>query len=539
MHPAPSRRLSALTGLLLLVALAGCSRCGGPKVDAARTPASWLPAESTGALWIPRLDAVGAHLHGLGKLKLAGLGAQLAGAGEAEALFGAVSRPLGFDPSTPEGLKAAGLDGTRPVAVAATGTQELLSVLPIADAAAFEATLARLAKDRLQAPTRKEEAGVVTFAKESNGPVLIAHAPLGLWDLFSAGPGCEVRVKAALARAAAQSLEGNATFTAAIASGSALDALAWMPAGSPFLARTGIANGLRLGLSLDPAHPRVVADVGLDTAQATGLASLKGEGGAAERKSIDPSAVLLVRSALDPATLWPIAEALVPRGLRQRLETAGLPLTAQITNLKPGLAFGLALAEGADLSRMPEIDPRRTNPFQYVTLSGAGRVKDPAVSRAGLEALTQHGEAVGARIEKRAVPHGASMLDAWVFTYALGEGASLSLEGESLLVSGGTGEFSRLLARRDDAKATGPLLPAALEPRFQQAGAAAWFDLARASARIRAVPDSAYGLGGFAIRAAVERWLNAIDELSGLMVLADYRPEGTPTLHLELELVRP
>jgi hypothetical protein len=43
-------------------------------------------------------------------------------------------------------------------------------------------------------------------------------------------------------------------------------------------------------------------------------------------------------------------------------------------------------------------------------------------------------------------------------------------------------------------------------------------DLSKLSASVRALPESAWGLGGFAIKATTVRWLDATDDLKGISV---------------------
>jgi hypothetical protein len=191
----------------------------------------------------------------------------------------------------------------------------------------------------------------------------------------------------------------------------------------------------------------------------------------------------------------------------------------------------LSLPSNVDLSRMPSFDPRETNPFRYVFLAGLGRAKDPAQAKAALEAAKKFDKQLGADIQSSQV--GGDPV--YTFKYALGEGASIALEGEQVVVSGGEGRLAPLLGRLH-AASPGPALPPDEASRLAQAGSFVYLDLSRVVERVRALPASAFGLGGFAIRAALMRWMDALDDLHRLTVTADAR---SGLLHAELRMALP
>ncbi|MCM2333428.1 MAG: hypothetical protein NDI82_05715, partial [Anaeromyxobacteraceae bacterium] len=144
----PSPSPAALLAVLLLAG--GCSRCGAP---AAGPPAERLvPARAAAVVLVPRLDEAArqaAALHGT----LASLPGQY----ELQALRGALSTQLSFDPLDPASMAGAGLDPRRGAAVAELpGAQPgeagaTLLVLPVGDAAKLTDLVARLSRDRLGA----------------------------------------------------------------------------------------------------------------------------------------------------------------------------------------------------------------------------------------------------------------------------------------------------------------------------------------------------------------------------------------------------
>ena len=144
-------------------------------------------------------------------------------------------------------------------------------------------------------------------------------------------------------------------------------------------------------------------------------------------------------------------------------------------------------------------------------------MKDSTVARTQLDAVQKFGDRFGMRLEHR-TKDGAEV---YTFNYALGEGASVALNGPEVLVSGGAGHLDTLL---DRAHGKGPGFNPSTSPgkALEQAGSAVWLDVAGMAQHIRAIPASAFGLGGFAIRAAVLHWVDAFGEIRGVLVSADY-----------------
>src|SRR5207244_3934442 len=95
---------------LLLLAAAGCSRCGEPS---ARTAEELLPGHPGAAVVTARLGAIAQHL-----AALADRASSLPGGEQLGEVRRAVAARSGFDPLTREGLLAAGLDPDRGAAAA-------------------------------------------------------------------------------------------------------------------------------------------------------------------------------------------------------------------------------------------------------------------------------------------------------------------------------------------------------------------------------------------------------------------------------------
>src|SRR3981189_2892491 len=90
---------------LLLLATAGCSRCGGTSAAAAE---ELLPAHPPGAVVTAPLGAVAEHL-----LALTERASSLPGGEQLGEVRRGMTAQLGFDPLTRDGLLSAGLDPDR------------------------------------------------------------------------------------------------------------------------------------------------------------------------------------------------------------------------------------------------------------------------------------------------------------------------------------------------------------------------------------------------------------------------------------------
>jgi hypothetical protein len=62
----------------------------------------------------------------------------------------------------------------------------------------------------------------------------------------------------------------------------------------------------------------------------------------------------------------------------------------------------------------------------------------------------------------------------------------------------------------------GALAGSPVRAQLEQQGLALYVDLQRLAAGVKALPPEAWGVGGFAIKAATERWLDAASDLHGI-----------------------
>ena len=360
----PSAHL--LAGLALLLAV-GCSRCGSRGPGAA-DPARYVPVGVDAVVLVPHLSRAVGDATALARLKPAGLVSQLAGLGDPNGLLANLKVQLGFDPTTPDGLASVGLDGNAALLVSRASDGSPLAVLSVADGARFSAEMEKIARDRLGAPNRSEKDGVVTFASAPPAAPALACPDFGRagrssargraaskrWPVPPRGPWPRAS-HPTRARALAQRAKDQAVAVC-------------VPRASPMAGRAGLGAGLAeatAGMGLHDAH--IAIDLPLTTVGTTAVASMKGGVGSNLLSRLDPDAVLVVRTGLDPATLWPAADAVVPLWIQKELLAMGLQVKRILANLKPGAAMSLSLTGAADLARI-SLDPRDSNPFSLLTL---------------------------------------------------------------------------------------------------------------------------------------------------------------------------
>ncbi len=466
-----------------------------------------------------RLGQVAAELE---KTKLAELAAIAYGAKGTEDFAGPIVRQMGFDPRKPEGFREAGVDGTKGLAYGGDEQGAQLLVIGVADAGKLDAYVAGLAQ-KLGATSRAEVqlpaapgAKAITFAAEGQPPAL-AYALKGGWAVIAVQQGAVDGVGRALARPREQSLEKSADWTALATKLGDRDVLLWAPPDLKLGKRSktpesGVAVGVRAsrtGVNARLVLPQTPMQ----------LAVLKPAGTPAGMELVPhlpPKSFFALRLGGEPQALQPLLELVVPRRIAIRLKKAGFDLGSDVLGLlKPGIAVGVGLAEGLNFSGgIPgaEGGVDTFNPFQFVNLSLYARVKDPAAAAATLEKLAASDDKFGMEVTAR----GEGAAKVYTATYSQGEGMTWGLVGDALIATGGTNQFEQAKARLQ--KADPPLTvedPAAKQV-FDGAASAAHLDMPRLVGALRAVPESAYGVGGFRIKEIMETWIAMLDEVKGV-----------------------
>ncbi|RMG15997.1 MAG: hypothetical protein D6729_11570 [Deltaproteobacteria bacterium] len=199
-----------------------------------------------------------------------------------------------------------------------------------------------------------------------------------------------------------------------------------------------------LGLSVGASGVTLDAYLGLDATATTALQPFRLEPDAGEAMGwIAPDALLAGRLTADLARAWALwKEAGRPgplEALDAQLVARGLDGGALLRLLGTDYVFYLELAKSPNLARMPSLDPRRTNPFEYVRLTVLCRLRDAEALRAHLPAVA---EALAPVLRARIEAGEIEGTPVWTVHYRLGEGMTFGVVGDTLVVTGGAGAFA-------------------------------------------------------------------------------------------------
>lgn len=525
----------AAVAALLVLAAAGCARCGRP---AAVPPERLLPADVAQALVLPRLRSAQEQAASLVRAAQA----FPAAAGLAGAIAG-VQAQLGFDPLDPEAARAAGLDPERGLALAVAPDGGRILVLPLGDEAALTATVGRLARERLGADRREvaRQAGTeIAVFRASGRPSALALLVARGHALLAAGAQGPARLAALAGVPEAGSLDRSAPYRRARAAlGPDPAAVLFAPPRSPALASWApLREGAALGLSAGPRRLAAAAAILLGAERSAAWRAAVGPAGPpADEVALPPcpaDAFVAARLSGDPAPALRRALAAAP-GVEAALARAGLePERDLLAALAPGAVASLSLAptfEVAAVSRGRERAAAR-DPFRLVHLSAALAARDEAQARAALARLARAAPALG--LSASAVTVAGRR--AW----RLSRGAlalDVAVDGRRVLVGGGAGTLAALLAGAGAAyRAPTPAAAAAL----QVGTSGAVLDFGRLVTSFRALPPSAYGSGpdAFVMRSLAERVIDPASRLSAGSVRAAATAEAA-RLDLLLELRSP
>lgn len=519
-----------------LSALAACGSCKTPEADAPpATAASFLPAKGRSAVVVPDVVKLGRTARALEQTRLAGLAASALGARDAQALVAPVVRQLGFDPRSEDGFAKAGLDGARGLAFGDDGAGGQVLVLAVSDARKFDAYVASLAK-RFGGDKKGEaihpgteaapaEVPVVTFSSGDEKPRLA----YGLRDGFAViGTGAKAveSVGVALTRPRAESLDADPAFRKATLKLASRDLYAWLPGGIGEGRARRFENGVAIGATVGEKVLNVRLLLPQGPLQVAAIHAMGKPAGMEVARLLSADDFLAVRLGGEPAAFLPALDAIAPRRLLSQLRKAGLEPADLLSQLQPGAAIGLELNPEVDLSGGLPTDPAiaRTNPFAFFRVVFVAKVKDPAKAAAALETFASKGAMFGMQVAAEG-PENARIYRA---TYAAGEGMTWGLVGDTLVATGGAGTFEKARARLA-AKEPGEgfvVKDPAARKIFETAGSAAHLDVQRLTAALRAIPSSAYGIGGFRLKELMDTWVSLLGELKGVTASLSIDEEG-------------
>lgn len=521
------RKAPALA-IVLLVAIAGCSRCGkvgGPP------PERFLAGDASLAVVVPRLAGAQEQARqlvqtALGFASAAGLPAQLA----------AVRAQLGVDLLEPSGLAQAGLDPDRGAGLAFSERGPPLLVLPVADADKLAALVERLARDALGAGVRQRAAAaggsLEVFRRRQGDPPALALLVTGGAALLAPGADGPASLAAAAARPGAESLASSASFAqarAAIGDGQA--AILFVPPGSSLAARSHLArDGAALGVSAAPARLALRGALLLPPQRMDAWRSALAAGAAEDAVARLPSDAFLVgRIGGDPAAVLRRALGLLPQG-SAALSRAGLDPNRDLGDLlAPGAVASVSLApsfEVAAASRASELGV--ADPFRLVHLAAELRVRDVRGLELLMARLAQAGPSLGFTVG----PLSTGGFTGWRIARG-GAELQLALQGDRLRIAGGAGRLEALLAgaTRGYAPPTGAARAAL------HAGAGAVLDFGQLVSSFRSLPPQAYGSGpdAFVMRSLIERVVEPAEGLLAASLRVDLAAAGAALGELVVE----
>jgi hypothetical protein len=523
----------------------GCGRCsrddgGGGGAGSSPALARALPRDAELVVQVPDLGALGDRLVRLEQLKLASFAAQLQGAASAQELVGSAMFQLGADLRSRESMQKAGLDPARGAAAVWLKDGKAYAVVAVKDEKAFRETVRRLARDRLGAAAASESEGggrrVLSYSKDPGGPPELSMLFRDGWAYMASGDLWK-RLPELSGLGDSAALATDAEYQRALRRlPRDRQVLVYVPPTSSY-SRTGAMHGALLSLSLGEDALALFSVQPWPNAQAS-LELLRAQGSAPDLLGLAaPDAFLVARSLGSPAGLAKSWLALAPPWVERALEETGFDLEGQIfQNLEPGTVLSLSLAPTVNLATgVPELDVRSTNPFRYVHLVVAGKVKDPQKAARTLEALPKVAQRFGATL----TPSTREGQRVYLTRYSQGEGAHLALVGDKAVMAAPVSRLDGTMARAKEGKpAEGLAADPAFKALFEGRPLAVAIDLERLAESVRALPSSAWGVGGFAMKASALRWLDAMGDLHAVTFRAGLA-EGAVESELQLRFQAP
>lgn len=449
----------------------------------------------------------------------------------------ALTRQLGFDPADPKALADHGLDPEGGIAVFTLPLGKMgVAAVKVTDRDRFEKTALTLLADRADArpgPTRDVSGIPVKTAITADGRLALAWAFREDVAILSGGDeSAPDRVATAVARRGGTSLLDDPWFSRSRAHvGESPSLLLWSSAAGAARLGQDTAGFPAGALALDVSQTRVAlrAFVGFDETRRALLGALRQpENAGGLVADLDPKALLAARASADLPALWKTLKAQgLPRrldDLSARLLAAGVKVEKDVLPLLTGTALlDLRLAPSPDLSTMASLDPRRTNPFQYVRAAVFVPVRDGKKAAALLPALAS---ALGPTLHAQVEPTEVEGQPAWTVRYHLGEGMTFGLHRDVLVLAGGEGAYRDALRRLAD-HGEGAFGTEAMRKTLADDGSLALaLDVRALLSTVRGLPAEAFGGGpnGIVVRSMVGRFASALDPVTG--VVGTLTPDG-------------
>ncbi|MBK7862753.1 MAG: hypothetical protein IPJ65_29915 [Archangiaceae bacterium] len=499
--------------VVLLLGATACSKCGRAGGGAAGAASGGvervLPVGANAYLIVPSVEQLGQKLQLVEQLKVASFVAQTAGVDDAHAYVDALVHDLGIDPRSREQLDKIGLLAGAPAGVAIMDDEgSSMVALPIKDEGRIGSFIRTFSANRLGASMveDKTENGVTVHRFMGNGGAHLAWAAAHGYALIASRKAVD-QLAGWAARAEGDTLAKDTSLPASLKRlPRSPDLVVYLPPGSKAM------------MALPVAH--LVAVVTLDAGAFTVSTDSPWGGDKASLSVFEPArqsvslagllphdAFLVARFTGESSQLLPIIKPLLGTTLTRALAQGGFDLGQALEQVAPGAVLGLSLAPTAQMGAgLPDLDVRRTNPFSFVHLSGVAPVKSAAVVEPALAKLAEVAPGFGAQMTLKD--------GVYVTTYSQGEGVHFAAAGDRVLFGAPLSRVMALKAANERAPGTAADGNSALE----SSAVAVAVDLRKLSDAVRELPVSAWGIGGFAIKATTVRWLDNTDDLRAVTV---------------------
>jgi hypothetical protein len=503
--------------VVVTLAFAACSRCGGGGVASVGPQGveRVLPADATLVFIVPKVDQLGDKLKQLEGLKVANFAAQAQNIESAHVWVDALTEQLGIDVRNPEQMEKIGIAHEASLGVASMGDEQLLLALPIKHEGRIAAFLRTYAQQRLGAATVDDqtENGVTVHRLVGAGDVpRLAWAASNGFALVTTGKGI-AKLGSWASRTEGETLAKDTALPASLSRlPKERDVIVFVPPGSKAILG-GPVSHVAVAVSLSREALTVTADAPWGGDKAA-LAALEPKAGPQLLPLLPADAFLVARFAGDASAAAPYLEPLLGPHLTDAFKESGLDVKETLlAPLQPGTVVGLSLSPTAQMGNgVPELDLRRTNPFTYVHLSGALKAKSKEAVEPALEKIAAAAPRFGAQVSRKE-RDGHPL---FVTSYAQGEGVHFAAQGDEVLFGSPIGRLDALLSA--DGKGGGPVADPKLKALLESSALGVVVDLRKLSAAVRELPASAWGIGGFAIKASTLRWLDATDDLKDVTV---------------------
>lgn len=475
------------------------------------------------------LGKTGEKLKLVQALKVVGFAGQLQGFETGAAFGDALVAQLGIDIRSADGLAAAGLDGARGAAVMLLFSENPVLALPVGDESKFRAAMAKLADQRLGAKvTIDKKVGPITvtgFQRKDGEKPLLAYVVTHTYALVVDTRGLD-DLAALATLPESDSLQDDREYSTELTAvkGRENDLIVWLPSGSPALMLSPVMNVFTT-LTLTPAGLELDASARTKD-DGTRFAAFVPQQADDDLGFLPRDAFFVGRFKGDPSKLGPWTAELLGAKLKRTLFDWGFDVqTLAYDQLKPGSVFSLSLSEAPPLGAgMPDLDIRRTNPFAYAQLAGVARVRSPDAVKPAFDKLMEVAPKFGAQIELRTRDDGQA---AYLTSWSQGEGVHFAPRGDVVFFGSPVGRLQDLV--KSDGKGGAPV------EGLPDDALSLVLDVRKLSASLRALPDNTWGVGGFAMKTAAARWLDAIDDVQRVTFSMALR-EKRVRFHASLQL---